>query len=296
MRAHIVSAKDYRDAIRSQTLYALTGLLGAFVVIMYGGLWYVDAGIDPSEIAELLALPLQVIVPLLGLIVGYMAVVGERRSGSLKILLGLPPTRADVVFGKLLGRLAVVGTAILVAVVTAAVLSAVLFGGVPVVELAALFVVTTVLGAAFVGIAVGCSAGLLTRGRTMAAVVGMYILFLGFWDAAIGGFYRLLMGRYPPNPFVSEQTIEPWVVLLSRLNPMEAYGIIGSSLLDQDIFPLILQFPIGVPTISPDQYENALSGDVPFYLSDWFAGVILLGWILLPVIIGYLRFERTDLS
>ena len=296
MRVHLVAEKDYRDAVRSRTLLALTGLLVFFILVVYGGLWYVDDAIDPAEIAELLALPLQVIVPLLGLIIGYMAVVGERRSGSLKVLLGLPPSRADVVFGKLIGRLAVVTTAILIGVIVAGGLSLILFGGIPITELLSLLLVTVLLGGAFVGIAVGFSAGLLTRGRSMAGVVGMYILFLGFWDVAVGGVYRLLMGHYPPNPFLSEQTIEPWVVFLSRLNPMEAFGVVASALMDQGIFPLVLQFPIGVPPIPTDRLDSAIAGDIPFYLTEWFAVVILLAWMLIPVIVGYLRFERTDLG
>lgn len=45
---------------------------------------------------------------------GYRAIVGERESGSLKFLLGLPHTRRDVILGKLIGRVSTVTVAVLV--------------------------------------------------------------------------------------------------------------------------------------------------------------------------------------
>ncbi len=101
------------------------------VVIGYAAIWYVVDDASASEVLGFLGFPLQTLVPIAALITGYMAVVGERRSGSIKLLLGLPPNRADVVFGKLLGRATVIGTAIALAFVTALVLSSIFFGAVP---------------------------------------------------------------------------------------------------------------------------------------------------------------------
>ena len=241
---------------------------------------------------------MQVIVPLVALIAGYMSIVGERRSGSIKVLLGLPPTRSDVVFGKLVGRSSVVATAVLTGFVVAAVLSGLLIGGVPLADLVGLLVVSVLLGLAFVGIAVGVSAAVSSRGRAMSAVVSTYLLFLGFWDVLIGGVYRIVTGAFPPSPIVPQQPIEPWALLLQRLNPMEAYGVVATALIDSRVFPLTLQFPIGInPTPNPEvSTADLVVGDLPFYLSDWFAAVVLLAWFAVPVVLGYLRFRGVDLG
>ncbi|MFC7114164.1 hypothetical protein ACFQH2_03150 [Natronoarchaeum sp. GCM10025703] len=56
------------------------------------------------------------------------------------------------------------------------------------------------LGFAFVGIAVGFSAAVASRGRAMAGVVSTYLVFLGFWDVLVGGIYRIVTGSFPAAP------------------------------------------------------------------------------------------------
>jgi len=293
-----VAQKDFEDAARSKMLWSLTSLLVLLIGIFYVAAWYFADDPGATQLVQGLALPMQVIVPLAALIAGYMSIVGERRSGSIKVLLGLPPTRSDVVFGKLLGRSGVVATAVLTAFVVATVLSGLLIGGVPLAELGGLLLASILLGLAFVGIAVGVSAAVSSRGRAMAAVVGTYLLFLGFWDVLIGGLYRLVTGAFPPSPIVPQDPIEPWALLLQRLNPMEAYGVVASALIDTRVFPLTLQFPIGInPTPNPNvATADLVTGEVPFYLNDWFAGVVLLAWFVVPVVLGYVRFRGVDLG
>ncbi|MCL9815244.1 ABC transporter permease subunit [Natranaeroarchaeum aerophilus] len=296
MSVPTVARKDFEDAVRSQMLWSMTGLLVGLIVLIYGAVRYFEGSAPADELAAILALPMQVIVPLAALIVGYMAIVGERRSGSIKILLSLPPTREDVVAGKLLGRAGVVATAVLAAFAVALVLGLVLFGEVAVGELFGLAVATLLLGFAFVGIAVGFSAAVASRGRAMAGVVGTYLVFLGFWDVLVGGIYRLATGAFPPGIIPMDGRIEPWALALQRLNPMEAYGVVASGLMDQQVFPLTLQFPIGVNVVGNEPLEDVVIGEVPFYLSEWFSAVVLLAWFVVPVALGYLRFRNADLG
>lgn len=296
MSVPTVARKDFEDAVRSQMLWSITGLLVGLIVLIYGGIRYFEGSVPAAELAAILALPMQVIVPLAALIVGYMAIVGERRSGSIKILLSLPPTREDVVAGKLLGRAGVVATAVLSAFAVALVLGLVLFGEVAASELVGLAAATLLLGFAFVGIAVGFSAAVASRGRAMAGVVGTYLVFLGFWDVLVGGIYRLLTGAFPSSPITPDSQIEPWALALQRVNPMEAYGVVASGLMDQQVFPLTLQFPIGINVFSDAPVDDIVIGDAPMYLSEWFAAVVLLAWGVVPVALGYLRFRSADLG
>ena len=296
MSVPTVARKDFEDAVRSQMLWSITGLLVGLIVLIYGGIRYFEGSVPAADLAAILALPMQVIVPLAALIVGYMAIVGERRSGSIKILLSLPPTREDVVAGKLLGRAGVVATAVLSAFAVALVLGLVLFGEVAASELVGLAAATLLLGFAFVGIAVGVSAAVASRGRAMAGVVGTYLVFLGFWDVLVGGIYRLLTGAFPSSPITPDSQIEPWALALQRVNPMEAYGVVASGLMDQQVFPLTLQFPIGINVFSDAPVDDIVIGDAPMYLSEWFAAVVLLAWGVVRVALGYLRFRSADLG
>lgn len=124
MSVTAVAKKEFLDAVRSYLLVGVTLLF----VLAAGGLAAIqfippvcrDSSVPTSTLALLNSMRQSTVffVPMIGLGVGYDAVVGERLTGSLKLTLGLPNTRADVV-GKAVGRGAVVGVAVLVGYVVA---------------------------------------------------------------------------------------------------------------------------------------------------------------------------------
>jgi len=189
MSSHVstVARKEFDDAGRSKLLWSLIGLLVGLVVIGYVAIWYTVDDVTAAEVLSFLGTPLQVILPVAALIAGYMAVVGERRSGSIKLLLGLPPNRTDVLFGKLLGRTAVVGLAVALAFLVSLVLGAVFFGSVPFVDWLGFAAISLLFGITFVGLAVGVSAAVSTRGKSMAIVVGLYMVFVALWGLLTAG-------------------------------------------------------------------------------------------------------------
>ncbi|ELY48797.1 ABC transporter permease [Natronorubrum bangense] len=284
-----VARKEFEDAGRSKLLWSLIGLLVGIVVIGYTAIWYTADDATAAEVLGFLGFPLQTIVPIAALIAGYMAVVGERRSGSIKLLLGLPPNRTDVVFGKLLGRMAVVGTAVVLAFLVALVLGAAFFGSVPLADWVAFGAITLLFGVAFAGLAVGVSAGVSTRGKSMALVVGLYMLFVALWELVTAGPYYLLYDEGPPVE------AETWYLVLEQFNPMSAYTTLSSNAIEGEVFPFTFQY--GLEDFEASQLTPAerYAGDAPFYLQDWFGVVVLLFWLVVPVAVGYYRFRNTDL-
>ena len=284
-----VARKEFEDAGRSKLLWSLIGLLVGIVVIGYTAIWYTADDVTAAEVLGFLGFPLQTIVPIAALIAGYMAVVGERRSGSIKLLLGLPPNRSDIVLGKLLGRMAVVGTAVVLAFLVALVLGAAFFGSVPLTDWLAFGAITLLFGVAFAGLAVGVSAGVSTRGKSMALVVGLYMLFVALWELVTAGPYYLLYDEGPPVE------AETWYLVLEQFNPMSAYTTLASNAIEGEVFPFTFQY--GLEDFEASQLTPAerYAGDAPFYLQDWFGVVVLLFWLVVPVAIGYYRFRNTDL-
>ena len=291
MTSHIatVARKEFEDAGRSKLLWALIGLLVGLVVIGYAAIWHIVDDVTAAEVLSFVAMPLQVLLPIAALIAGYMAVVGERRSGSIKLLMGLPPNRADVVFGKLLGRTAVVGVAVGLACLVSLVLGAVLFGSVPFADWLGFAAVSLLFGTTFVGLAIGVSAGVATRGKSMALVVGLYMVFVVFWELLTAGPYYLIYDEGPPVE------AETWYLVLEQFNPISAYTTLASNIVEGDVQSIMFRFGL-------EDFEAAVltpaeryAGDAPFYLQDWFGVVVLLAWAVVPVAIGYYRFSNADL-
>ncbi|MFT4931912.1 MAG: ABC-2 type transport system permease protein, partial [Natronomonas sp.] len=115
-----VARKDFQDAVRSRSLWTLSvvfvglAMLTTYMYIefpeMLGGeeeLSGVGLGLFLAGIASLF-------IGLTAIVITYKALAGERELGSMKLLLGLPHTRRDVVFGKVLGRTATLAIPIVV--------------------------------------------------------------------------------------------------------------------------------------------------------------------------------------
>lgn len=291
MSSHIttVARKEFDDAGRSKLLWSLIGLLVGLVMIGYTAIWYTVDDVTAAEVLNFVGTPLQVIIPIAALIAGYMAVVGERRSGSIKLLFGLPPNRTDIVFGKLLGRTAVIGLAVGLACLVSLILGAVFFGSVPFLDWLGFAAVSLLFGTTFVGLAVGVSAGVATRGKSMAIVVGLYMVFVALWELLTAGPYYLIYDEGPPVE------AETWYLVLEQFNPIFAYTNLASAIVEGSIFPF--QFQYGLQSMEAYGLTPAerYPGDAPFYLQDWFGLVVLLFWLVVPVAIGYYRFRRADL-
>lgn len=289
-----IAVKDVQDAARSKLLW---GIGAAFVVFL--SLFFVVAGATaPTEPTATMALSFvaitsQLFIPLVALVAGYMAVVGERRSGSLRVLLSYPFSRLDVVVGKVIGRGVVIGMTLVVALVVGGIVATALYGSPGVGTFVGYLATVVLFGLTFAGIAVGISAGTASRGRAMGLAIGSYMWFLLFWRPVVAGLYYVLNGSLPGL------VVEPWYFLARRLNPVEAFQVLESSVLDAHV-GAAFGFPVeDVPSdATPEQLAlaNRLAGDVPFYLEDWFAVVILLAWLTVPVAIGYLRFRGADLG
>lgn len=92
-----------------------------------------------------------------------------------------------------------------------------------------------------------------------------------------------------------------WYFFLLRLNPIEAYLQVSSSLTDQFIWGLfgwqsiVEDVPAGVLQVPGALLlSNRVASDLPFYLSDWFAAVTRLVWIVVPAAVGYRSFRDAD--
>lgn len=277
-----IAKKDFQDAIRSRSLLVITVLFvlltvgGAFISSWAGEL--LDVGDEQSSLDLLVALqtPASFLVPIIALLIGYGAIAGERESGSLKFLLGMPHTRRDVVFGKVIGRTAVVAVSILIGFAVGMVAIFAFTGSISPIEYIAFTLVTILLGFVYVSIGVGISA--MTGAKTRAAI-GAFGLLALFW--LLWGFIGQI-ALYAIEGSLFMETIPAWYLNFSAIPPGPAYGSIIGGVLGGN--PLL-----GSIESSGIEFGSAI-------LTEPWAGFILLVlWAVIPLAIGLGRFERADL-
>lgn len=291
-----VARKDFEDVVQSKLLWGITagfvGLLTFFLVV-----GYISGDASDTSMSQLLAVMGQFVIffiPLIALIAGYMAIVGERQSGSLRVLLSYPFSRSDVITGKVVGRSVVVAATILVGFLVVTVLGVPLSGEFSIMELVQVTGLTIGLGVTFTALAVGISAATSSRGTALAWAVGLFILLLVMWEAIAVGIYYLLNGVRPGLE------VEAWYLALYQANPLEAYRFAVDQVTGNYVWPMV---QLGLEDISfaeagPAQLrvESRVDGGVPFYLRPWFSIVAYAVWIVVPLAIGYRRFTSADLE
>lgn len=272
-----IAEKDFQDTVRSRGMLILVALfsvlVAAFAVVVrpsgQGGEQFATELLLRYFVGPLLVTTL---VPLVGIVVGYNAVSGERESGSLKLLLSLPHSRADVVFGKVLGR----GAALSLAVVTGFLLPGIVLFALAQTGALATFnvgsflgytVFAAVLGVVFVAIAVGCSAAAETQRRALIGGVAVFVLFVVLWSLVTGQFLDAASGLIDPLP-VSQQQVS---VFLQVANPITGVELLSSAFLG----------------------DRLLSGET---VNQQISAVsMLVFWTIAPPLAGLWKFDNDDL-
>jgi ABC-2 type transport system permease protein len=280
MSAIAVAKKDFRDAVRSRVLIALTVLFalftggGAFLASRLSALFGEGGAESTIDLIIALQTPAGFLVPIIALIVGYGAIARERESGSLKFLLGLPHRRRDVVIGKVLGRTGVVAVSIVIGFSVGLAGLFAFVGAVSLVDYVVFTLVTVLFGFVYVCIGVGLSS--LTRSTTRAAVgaIGVVILFWVLWGIIGQGLLYATEGTL----FV--ESFPEWFLIYTSLPPDTAYGsAIGAALGETQLTMA------GVYDID----------SLPLVAKPWFGFVLMACWALGPLGLGLWRFDRVDL-
>ena len=106
-----IAGKEFRDRIRNRWVLAVALVFTVFslVIAYFGGAQQGAVGFRSIEftIASLVSLVIY-LIPLIALLLGFDAIVGERERGSLDLLLSLPITRFELLLGKYLGLASIV--------------------------------------------------------------------------------------------------------------------------------------------------------------------------------------------
>lgn len=292
----LLARKDFEDVIQSRLIWAAVGLFVMVMVIIAIGTQNVNDPVFEDFIDMFAQLGAWLMLPIIAIMIGYMAIVGERQSGSLRVLFGLSFSRGEVLLAKLASRVGVMAVVSVTALLVGLVLAILLVDGIELGLFLAFAGLTLLLAAMFTAIAISASALVPTRYRAMGLAVGSYVLFALLWHPIVAGIHYVVEGSLPPYE------APEWYFLLTRLNPLEAYNQVISGMIDQYVWGLIgwvnIVEDVEVEFGQSDMLllSERVEGDLPIYLSDGAAVVIIALWIVVPIALAFVAFNRADLN
>lgn len=305
-----VARKDFRDAIRSRGLLVLTVVF----VVFFGVAAYLSADqlstalenaatnasnasqrraaeqlrerLTSDSFLRNLADVTRLFIPLTAIVVSYASVIGERESGTLKLLLSLPHSRLDVLLGKLAGRSGVVVVPVLIGFGVAAPIFPLLGVTFKAVHFAQFALLTVAIGVVFVALSVGVSAAVETSRRAVVGLVIVYALFTLMW----GQVTRALVQTASEETDLANKALFELQIALKHFNPIATYETLGEAIYGGAQLQVSLFSPPPLRQSYTEQF-----GQLPFYLTDGALAVWLLLWVVVPLTLGYLAFEASDL-
>lgn len=269
MTWQVIARKDIRYVLGERLVKLLLLLLA--VVILIGAYIYPLFGDEPITTAGFSGFIdgwLTTVIPLLGIVLGYDAIVRDRQSGALYLTLSLPHTRRDIVLGSMIARTGMLAIAIIGAMGIAGILVVYPFGDLELLAFLAFVALTLVFGAIWTGIGIAVSIIATTKQRALILGIGIFIVFATAWDGIRDGFEFALN-----SAGVIDGNLPNVVEFFFALEPGQSFERVIAGFID----------PGGIV-------------DGPWYLGEWVALVILALWLLIPLPAAYHHFASGDLS
>jgi len=286
----VVARKDVADAARNWQLYVLIAIFSA-AMLLATAKDVADPQIEGADLVFALGLESMVwtnkwLVLVVGLLVGYTAIVSERETGSLRVLLGLPITRRDVYVGKLLGRSVVFGVTLAIGLGMAAWVLWQFYADVDALVYAEFVGLTLAYGLVFVAMGVGISGVVDSHARATGAVATVFAATTVLWPQLVGVVLTIF-----DDAVTGPGEAEPWLVFLANLNPNVGYESLVQEWIDvawtQDVTGLTVVF---------DEESQLIANAEPWYLQPGIVFAVILLWGLLPLVVGAWRFDRSDVG
>ncbi len=263
----VLAGKECRERVRNWWVLAVAVIFALFALaIAYFGTAQQGAvgfhGIDIT-IASLVSLVIY-LVPLIAVILGYDAIVGEQERGSLELLLSMPITRFEILLGKFLGLSAALAVATTLGFGAGLLPLSSQLGPDDLLHYAGFVGTAVLMGMAFLSLALCLSVVAQDRMRASGMAIAMWFFFVLIFDLLLMGLLVLSNGTLGSGVFAG----------LLMLNPADVFRLLNIFNSEQ------VQTMYGLATVMPDSLTN------PLVLLG-----IMLAWIVAPFLLANWRFK-----
>ncbi len=263
-----IAGKEFRDRLRNRWVLAVALVFTVFALVIayFGGAQQGSIGFRSIEftVASLVSLVIY-LVPLIALMLGFDAIVGERERGSLDLLLTMPITRLELLLGKYFGLAAALACSTVVGFGLVAVVLAAQLDAQALFHYTGFVLSSVLLGMAFLSLAVLVSVFAHDRTRASGLTIALWFFFVLVFDLLLLGALVVTGGSYGGEVF-------PYLLLL---NPADVFRVLNVFSLDE------VRSLYGLATVFPEELAS------PTLLTS-----VMCGWIIFPLVIAHWRFRR----
>jgi Cu-processing system permease protein len=266
-QVRVIACKEFRERIRNRWVLVVAAIFAVFALaIAYFGSAQQGAvgfrGIDVA-VTSLVSLVIY-LVPLIALILGYDAIVGERERGSLELLLSMPITRFEILLGKYLGLAAALAVSTLIGFGISLLPLTPQLGPRDVYHFAGFVVSAILMGMAFLSLSLLVSVLAQDRMRASGVAIGLWFFFVLVFDLLLMGALVASQGKLGSAMFAA----------ILMFNPADVFRLMNIFNSEQ------VQNMYGLATVVPEGMTSpqALIG-------------IMLAWIVMPFLFAKWRFK-----
>jgi len=265
--AATIASREFRDRLRNRWVLAVGLVFAAFALAIawfgmaqQGSVGY--RGIDVTIVS--LSSLVTYLVPLIALLLGYDAIVGERERGSLDLLLSMPITRFELLLGKFAGLAGALAASTVLGFGAALLVLSKQLDARDAMHFLGFAGSAILLGMSFLSMSLCLSVLAQDRIRASGLAIGLWFLFVLVFDMVLMGVLVLSQGALGSGVFGA----------LLMLNPADVFRLLNIFSSEQ------VQGLYGLATVLPEQMTN------PALLAG-----VMLAWIAVPFAVASWRFK-----
>ena len=263
----VIAGKEFRDRIRNRWVLAVALIFALFslAIAYFGAAQQGEVGFKNINmtIASLVSLVIY-LVPLIALLLGYDAIIGEKELGSMDLLLSMPVTRFELLLGKYLGLASALASSTVIGFGVGLLPLISSIDGHDFVNYAGFVLSSILMGLAFLSLSLLVSVSARDRVSASGAALGLWFFFVLIFDLLIMGALVVSQGYFSSTAFAAAL----------MLNPADVFRLLN-------MFDSVqIQNMYGLATVMPDNLTDPMA-----------LCTIMVVWIVAPFLLTIWRFK-----
>jgi len=270
-----IAKKEILDNVRNKWIIILTIIFTTLTLVVsyFGSIFsqgWQDFGVTIGGMMSLV----QFLIPIIGLMLGYAAIIGEIEKGSMSSLLSLPINRLEIIMGKFLGLGGVLSFTTFIGFGLAGIVIAANVSNVNYTDYLIFIGSTILLGLMFVSLALFFSTLFKKRSTSMGGAILLWFLFNMILPLVFVG----IMIASTSLEKITSGTFPEWYYILELINPISVY----SALISLNVGPV-------------STMQGTFSISYPSFYSSGLMILILIIWIVSFLLLAFWRFNKSDI-